>query len=248
MGFGDFLNGALDSLTGTGSSGSGGTRDAFEQYQKYIGDINPVIQRYISQINADGLNPYANQLTDSFNGISGAISNAASGANRVRGLAAALPGQLRNSALASTSGAQQAAVNAARVASAGRGGLAFGGGAGAIAARAAQGAATQQGAALAQAMSGATQLQIGAEQAATGIQQNAVQQQLGLAGALSQARAQQAGLEEARRGRVDALMMADLQGRQGLAGSALYAGLIGNSQRQGRKSQLLSGLLFGGGG
>lgn len=79
-----------------------------------------------------------------------------------------LRSDLVSSALGSTLGGAVAGTQAARTASGGRG-LAFGGGATEIARRSASQAAVGQGAALAQALSGATQAGIGVRQAAAGM-------------------------------------------------------------------------------
>lgn len=247
MGLFDSFTQSLGNFFGVGGgSGAGGTRDAYDQYRKYIDDISPVIERYSSQIAGEGYNPYTQSLSQPYQGLDAAVQQAGRGASRIRGLASQLPGQLRASALASTQGAQQAAVNAARLAAGGRGGLAYGGGAGALAARAAQSAATQQSTALTQAMLQGTQTQLQAEQMATGIQQGMVGQRLGLAQALSQSRGQQAALVEAQRNRLDALRLADIQGRYGMAGGALYGGLQGQGQQQNRRLSIIGALLGGG--
>ena len=70
-----------------------------------------------------------------------------------------LPGQLRRGALAQTTGAQVAGMQAARTAGGGRGGMAYGGGGAAMASRAAAQGAVGQSAALAGALNQATGMQ-----------------------------------------------------------------------------------------
>jgi len=76
-------------------------------------------------------------------------------------LAAGLPGELKGGAITSTTGAQIAAVNAARLAGGGGRGLALGGAARELASRAATTAAVQQQSALTNALLQGRQLQIG---------------------------------------------------------------------------------------
>lgn len=240
--------GLLDSFKGflgIGESGSGGSEDAFENFKKYAEYIGQQTDGYLQQLELRGYNQYANSLTHPFRGLDSAISQAsARGASNLRGIAAALPGQLRQSALARTTNAQVSAVNAARVASGGRGGLAFGGGGAAIAARAGRDAGVQQSALLADSLAQANQARLGAEQAAVGLEQNALQQRLGLAGAMSQAMAQQGAMQDNWDSMVAQMQAGRAQSLYGLAGGALYGGLSGDVARQGRKTDLVSNLLF----
>lgn len=106
------------------------------------------------------------------------------GAYKAQGLAAT--DQLRQSliggALGTSSGAQVAAAQAARSAAGGRGGLAFGGGAGALAGLAGQQAATQQSGLLSQALGQATQARLGVLGQTLGAQGEATKLGLGLSG------------------------------------------------------------------
>lgn len=87
---------------------------------------------------------------------------------------------LKRSALASTLPGQVAALEAARAAGASRGGLAFGGGVGAIAGQAARSVAPMQGAALAQALAQSNQALMGAYGAAANLGTSLSGQELAL--------------------------------------------------------------------
>ena len=103
-----------------------------------------------------------------------------------------LPNMLRRTALASTDAGAVAAAQAAKLAGAGRGGAAFGaGGASALASRAAQTAATQQGAALASSLVQGEQARAAFELQLGGLQGS-------ITDALSRGRVAQAGLFEQR--------------------------------------------------
>lgn len=212
---------------------AGGTAAAAREWEYYTRTIGAEVERRMAEISNEGINPYITQLDAQraqLGGLQGAIDQAAAGANRLRSYADALPGQLRNSALASTQGASVASANAARLAGSGRGGMAFGGGASALAARGAQQASVQQGAALANAMLGATQARMQAEQAATGIEQGAVQQTMGLRNMIAQNTMAAAGLQEQFTNRLDSFRLADIQMRSSLANSALAGGLQGDQE------------------
>jgi hypothetical protein len=141
----------------------------------------------------EGLEGLLQQRNPFLESISQSLIGAQGQAQSLRGGLDQLPGLLKSSALASTQGAQVAAVQAARGAGAGRGGLAFGGGAGAIAARAAQQAASGQSAALAQAL-------FQGEQAKAGFNLQQAGLEGGIAQSLAQARGMQAGIFEQRQG------------------------------------------------
>ena len=109
-------------------------------FNKEIDFQQDVINQFLQQ-----KNPFFGTADSQFAGAAGAIGG-------IGGDLSGLAGQLQTSALASTAGASSAAAQQARVAAGGRGGLAFGGGAGQIASRAATNAAVGQSAALAQAL------------------------------------------------------------------------------------------------
>lgn len=230
-------------LFGGGASGSGGTRDAFNQFQKFTGSIQNFIDQRQSEIGAEGLNPFINKLQQPF---LGAIDQNNALGTQIQGLqggADGISGLLRNSALSNTQGAQADAIRSARLASGGRGGGGFGGGAGAIASRAAQGASSQQSAALSNALLQGEQFKLGFEQQNLGLlQQNA---QLGgqLAQGLTSAVSGQAALTETFRARQDALGNLGIQGRFGLAGAVVAPGLQGNQNRANNQQAGITGLL-----
>ena len=131
------------------------------------------------------LNGFKNPFTSA---IASSLDSATQRVKGMRGQFDNIGAQLTASSLASTQGAQVAALNAARISS-GRGGTAFGGGGAALAGRAAQGAASQQGASLAQALLQGTQLkgQFDLQQAGM---------EMKMANAMSTARARQAQIAE----------------------------------------------------
>jgi hypothetical protein len=240
--------GSVKSFLGIGESGSGGSKDAYQEFLKYSTEIGAYADRYRSRLADEGVNPLVNQLGRSYNGLDAAIAQAGAGsASRLRQMGANIPTMLRSSALANTAGAQRSALMGARMAGGGRGGLAFGGGAGALAARAGQEASVMQSSALADSLLGGVQARMGAESQAFGVENATMAQRLGLAQAKEGATAQQAQLIEQFRSRQDAMDMAQVQGMFGLGGSALYAGLGGDQQRQGRKTGLAGALLGMGG-
>ena len=233
MGFLD----SVKSFLGVGESGSGGSGDAFENFKRYAEYIGQNSAGYLDALRGRGYNPYTHTLETPFQGLDQAIQQStARTTGRLRQLSGQLPQQLRNSALASTQGAQVGAVNAARIASGGRGGLAFGGGASAIAARAGRNAAVQQSAALANALTQSTQMQLGAEQAAGALEQQALGQRAGLAQAIARARGMQGQMMDQWDLAVAGHEQAQSRGLYGLAAGGLHGGLTGDRTRQERKS------------
>jgi len=135
---GGWLKGALG--IPSGSAHSGGARDAFEQYEKYIATILPYYKEGLGAI-SNYKNPSAGrfgEMLDPLNKVEGQVDN--------------IDVLLRNSALAQSQGVSSSAAMAARSAAGGRGGLAYSGGAANVAARAAAGASVGQSQALADAM------------------------------------------------------------------------------------------------
>ena len=141
-GFG--INAGSSIREGFASGGSASIRKSllpdsqFNMFNKEIDFQQDVINQFLQQ-----KNPFFGTADSQFAGAAGAIGG-------IGGDLSGLAGQLQTSALASTAGASSAAAQQARVAAGGRGGLAFGGGAGQIASRAATNAAVGQSAALAQ--------------------------------------------------------------------------------------------------
>ena len=168
-----------------GSSKGPGGRDPKKTFE----DLLPGVERGFEQFN-DALqsrddNPFILDIINSQEDLLGRLA-------RMSGQLDGLPDMLKRSALGSTDAGAVAAMQAAKAAGAGRGGVAFGGG-GALAAatRAAQGAATQQGAALASALVQGQQAKAGFELQLSGLQGS-------VADSLSKGRIAQAGLFERR--------------------------------------------------
>lgn len=147
-------------------------------------------------------------------------------------IAGGIRGQVQGSALASTRGAQLQAIQAARLGGGGRGGLAFGGGAAQLAARAGQQAGTQQSAALSQALLQGTQLQGGLLAQAGQLGLGAAQGRLGIAQGLSGAALARAQLTERSKARLDQFQMARIQAIAGVGTSIFGQGLQGTAQRE----------------
>lgn len=121
----------------------------FKRKDQHLGYLDLITsEQYKSGGVQDLVSGFKNPFVDS---ISGSLEAATANIRSRRGAMDGIEGDVRNSALARTQGAQVAALNAARMTS-GRGGTAFGGGSKAIATRAAQQAASGQSAALAQAL------------------------------------------------------------------------------------------------
>lgn len=155
----------------------------FDRKDRPLGFFESILARQggIEDLISGFKNPFTSKITEG-------LESAATRVRGLRGQLDGLPAALRGSALASTSGAQVAALNAAQQSS-GRGGTAFGGGSKEIQTRAAQQAATQQSSALAQAIVQGQQLrgQFNLQQA--GLETN-------IGSLLAQARSRQAGIAE----------------------------------------------------
>ncbi len=236
---------SIGKVFGLGSKSSGGTRDAFREFEKFTNSIQPLIDQRQSQLAGQGLNSFIGDLRSPFQN---AIQQNEALGTQIQGLqgrADGISGLLRSSALSNTQGAQSDAIRAARLASGGRGGLGFGGGAGAIAARAAQGASSQQSAALSNALLQGEQFKLGFDQQALGLAQRNSQLGGQLAQGLTSAISGQASLEETFRAREDQLQNTNIQGRLGLAGAALGGGLKGRQQLAGRKTNFFGDILGG---
>lgn len=121
---------------------TGGSRDAFEQYNLYLSKLLPYYDQGMEEMFKSGrsINPYAGSFKDALKPYDEAQQTLNN-----------LPQLLRNSALAGTENSAVSGLAAAR-AMASRGGLAYSGGAAALAARTAGGIASQQSSALADAM------------------------------------------------------------------------------------------------
>jgi hypothetical protein len=132
--------------------------------------------------------------TKQFNRFSGALRNtfenvfarseANANFNKANALAAALQGDLKTSAILGTTGAQTAALNAARLAGGGGRGLALGGRGAELASRAATQAAVGQQSALTNALLQGRQLQVNTLLNTGGARQALLAQYLGLSGGL----------------------------------------------------------------
>ena len=151
------------------SKGSKG-RDPFGTFSQFLPGIEGGRDDILDYLSRRGDNPY--------------LASIASGQENLLGRLSRMSGQLDG----------LPAMQAAKAAGAGRGGLAFGGG-GALAAatRAAQGAATQQGAALSQAI-------VQGQQAKAGFELQLGSLQANIADSLSKAKVAQSGLFEKRQG------------------------------------------------
>lgn len=159
-------------------------RDPGDLYDRFKANITPHYGDLLNNIENNILsrpdNPFLGGLTRDLEGVQARSLDVQRGIDQ-------LPGTLRSTALAESTAANQAGVMAARDAAGGRGGLAYGGGAGAIAARTATSSAPGRSAAL-----------YGALTTAEGLKSNLLGQQTGIAAGLSQARGVQAGLSENR--------------------------------------------------
>lgn len=222
----------------------GGRSDAFADYQRYASDVGGYIDRARANYASYASNPYVSQLTQSYGGLKDAMAQAYNqGVSGIREATQGLTSQLRGSALANTAGAQQSATSMARMAAGGRGGLAFGGGAGAIASRAGQEASVAQSSALAQAMLGAGQLRLQAEQGIAGLGQQYMQNRMGLASSMSEARMRQAALFGQDIDRRMSMDLAQANARLSLAGAGLSGGLQGEQAAGNRRTQFGMGML-----
>ena len=168
------------------SKGSKG-RDPFGTFSQFLPGIEGGRDDILDYLSRRGDNPYLASIASGQENLLGRLS-------RMSGQLDGLPDMLKRSALGSTDAGAVAAMQAAKAAGAGRGGLAFGGG-GALAAatRAAQGAATQQGAALSQAI-------VQGQQAKAGFELQLGSLQANIADSLSKAKVAQSGLFEKRQG------------------------------------------------
>lgn len=214
----------------SGGTGAGGTRDAFEQYGKYIKDILPRAETYLADQFGKGQNPYLGQLAKPFEGLETGIDAFISKAQGI-------PALLRGSALASTEEASRAAATAARGAS-GRS-VAFSTAAGTIASRAAQEAATQQSSALANAVLQGEQFGVEALQAGS-------QMKTAIAGARSGAMAQEANLYENRFANESDFRKMLISQMFGLGQTALGAGIQGQTALHNRKAGFWGGIIQAG--
>lgn len=231
-----FLGSVAKTLGLSGKSG-GGTADASKLYAQYGQDINNRISTYLDDINREGANP---AIADLLN-LTGDINSAVATSNSLlRSKADAIPGLLTDSALGSTATVRRGAVDAARIASGGRGGLAFGGGAGTIAARSAADAGLSQVSAMAQAL-------LQGENIGLSTEQNIIQNTLAGQGLIGQLKTTVAGLNEQKKQRADALRLAHIQSLTGMASGFGVTGLQGNQAAASRRTGLFAGFLGLGG-
>ncbi len=237
----------IGSALGLSSSGGGGTRDAFEQFEKYIGAIQPDIEGRMREIQLEGRNQFQGfGLGGSFRVARNAMNEQAARLRGLEGSADAIPGLLTDVAREGTSTAVATAATAARAAGGSRGGLAFGGGAGRIAGRAAAETSSARTGALLQALLGGEQFKTQFDLSLAGLQEQNLAQNIRLAEAeegldlsLVQHRA---GLEERRRDRMDRFRLLDIEGQFGLAQAALGGGLQGQARIGDRKQSFFQSL------
>lgn len=223
---------------GLSSTGAGGTRDAFEQFEKYLAHLTPIIHQYAQRAWNEGWNPYRDLPYGYEKPLADAEQALTEQRGRLAGLeeeAGRIPGVLTDIARRSTATSISDAVRAARAAGGGRGGLAFSGGAANMAARAAGGAVNARSSALSNAL---LQAQNYKTQIA-GLQQGLVDTSARLGESKAslgmQLMQHRAGLEERSRERLDRYHLLGLEGILSLAGSALGGGLQGQARFADRK-------------
>jgi len=135
---------SLRKLAGLRETGSDGTLDAFRSFERLVRELQPRIDQARARLDSQ-TNPFIGDIA----GLSGRFGEIAGQLGGISGIGTDFSTDFDAAARATTADARRGAVQTART-SAARGGLAFGGGAGAIAASAGRNAAVQGGAALAQ--------------------------------------------------------------------------------------------------
>lgn len=200
-----------------GSAHTGGARDAFEQYQRYIAELLPYYKQDLAAVQG-----YTNPVQGRFGEMVEPLNQLQPQVDNIDVL-------LRNSALAESQGVSSAAALAARSAAGGRGGLAYSGGAANIAGRAAAGASVGQSQALANAM-----LQ--------GLQTKAQFAQV-KSSAIGSALSNEGNLAQQKFNAEMALRTGLLGGFQNYATSTTAAGLQGNQKQADRSMGILGPLL-----
>tara|TARA_R110000803_G_scaffold17804_4_gene47876 strand:+ start:5739 stop:6398 length:660 start_codon:yes stop_codon:yes gene_type:complete len=146
MGFSDALGGIVGGLLGKKSARKAANR-AFPDFLRYRNELLLGDGGFADQLQGLRNDPLLGRAQDNL-------------FNKAPGLIDDLQRNLTTGALSSTAGGQVAALESARAAAGGRGGLAFGGGAAGIGAAGARASAPQQATALANALGQATGLRL----------------------------------------------------------------------------------------
>lgn len=231
-----FFNNFLNAI-GLGNKGGGGTRDATALIKQLLPMLDEESKKYMDELANSPANPAAGDLRRLSDDIGTATS---ASVDEMRRRSALIPGLLDDAALHDTTAARVGAVEGARIAAGGRGGLAFGGGAGSIAARA--GATTAQGTAAALTNAKLQGAKIGLD-----TEQNILGAILGGANTRAGLLTQGANLLNINEDRKQQLRLADLNAKAGLISGGGMTGLQGQQGIAGRRAGIFSSL-FGGGG
>jgi hypothetical protein len=230
MGFFDNIG----SFFGIGGKNTGGRKDASADYRKYSDELNNLISGYREGLANNKLNDFYSPLVGSIDEIKRRSKGIA---DSLRNRSGTLAARLQGAAEQGLATARVDAANLARIASGGRGGLAFGGGAGALATRAASGTGANVASTMANVLLQNEQITNQNDLAAA---------QLELSG-LGQATELQRYLYQQGIDREDRLNMAQLQALAGLSGQALGAGLQGEALTANRRFGFVSSFRLGGG-
>lgn len=231
-----FFDNFLESI-GIGKKGGGGTRDSAALIRELLPMLEAESKKYRDELGGQAANPVVGDLRRLSDDIGTATT---ASVDAIRRQSALIPGLLNESALADTTAARVGAVESARIAAGGRGGLAFGGGAGSIAARAGAVVAAGQGRDLTNAKLQAAQIGLSSEQ-------NVLASILNGASTRSSLLTQGAQISNLSDDRKQQLRLADLQAKAGLITGAGMTGLQGNAGIANRRAGLF-GSIFGGGG
>lgn len=212
---------SIKSFLGVGAEGSGGSRDAYGQFNQMMGRLEPYMQA--SRRRLDG---NRNEFIGAIGGAFGDLSS------NLEGFNGSVQGALRSSALANSLSAQKGAIGVARQ-TASRGGLAFGGGASALSAAAGRDAQVQQNAMLSNALAQGTMADLQFDmQRRSGMDQFA----LARAGGMQQGQLASAGFRDAELERSLQFDLSQSANMFNLGSGTVMTGLQGDQARQNRKS------------